>query len=147
MSSADTMTLKDLAKTMREIDFVMLTTRTADGNFAARPMSNNGEVDYDGVSYYFTWATSRMVNDIAVEPKVGLSLQSSKGLFGKPPLFVSVEGHAELVRDKAEFAEHWSSGLDRWFKQGVETPGVVMLKVRAVRIHYWDGEEQGEVKL
>jgi general stress protein 26 len=145
MSDAKTLDLKALAKEMRDIDFAMLTTRAADGNLAARPMSNNGEVDYDGDSYYFTWAQSRMVADIEAEPRVGLSFQGAKGLFGKPPLFVSVEGRAEISRDKASFAAHWTSDLDRWFKDGIDTPGVAMIKVSATRIHYWDGEDEAEV--
>jgi general stress protein 26 len=145
MNRSTPMTLTELADVMKSIDFAMLTTRTEDGSLAGRPMSNNGEVDYDGDSYYFTWAASRMVADIQVEPRVGLSFQGSKSLLGKPPLFVAVEGRAEISRDKSEFAAHWSSDLDRWFEQGIDTPGVVMIKVRAERIHYWMGEDDGEV--
>ena len=37
--------------------------------------------------------------------------------------------------------------MERWFPQGIETPGLVLLKVHASRLHYWDGEDEGEVKL
>lgn len=139
------MTLQSLSKKMADIDFAMLITKTAAGEISARPMSNNGEVDFDGDSYYFTWEDSRMTDDIEKDPSVGLTFTGSKGLLGKPPLFVSVEGHAELVRDKARFAEHWTPELDHWFKDGIDTPGVTMIKVRAKRVHYWDGEDQGEL--
>ena len=139
------MTLKDLSKKMADIDFAMLITKTKAGKVSARPMSNNGEVDFDGDSYYFTWEDSRMTNDIEADPSVGLTFTGSKGLLGKPPLFVSVEGQAELVRDKAAFATHWTDELDRWFKDGIDTPGVTMIRVRAERVHYWDGEEQAEL--
>ena len=33
------------------------------------------------------------------------------------------------------------------FEQGIDTPGVVLVKVHATRIHYWDGEDEGEVPL
>lgn len=139
------MTLKDLSKKMADIDFAMLTTKTKLGQLSSRPMSNNGEVDFDGDSYYFTWEDSRMTSDIERDPLVGLTFQGSKGLLGKPPLFVSVEGEAELIRDKALFVEHWTEELDRWFKNGIDTPGVTMIKVRAKRVHYWAGEDQGEL--
>lgn len=42
----------------------MLATHTGGGGIAMRPMSNNGEVDYDGDPYYFAWAAARMVADI-----------------------------------------------------------------------------------
>ena len=43
-----TMTLADIAKQMRDIDFGMLSTRAENGAIASRPMSNNGEVEYRG---------------------------------------------------------------------------------------------------
>lgn len=141
------MTLQDLSKKMQGIDFAMLNTHAESGEIAARPMSNNGDVEYDGDSYYFTYEKARMVSEIERDAQVGLSFTGNKGLLGKPPIFISVEGKAELIRDKATFEEHWTKELDRWFEQGVDTPGVVMIKVHASRIHYWDGEEGGEIKV
>ncbi|MBU8540135.1 pyridoxamine 5'-phosphate oxidase family protein [Falsiroseomonas tokyonensis] len=142
-----TWTIEDLAKAMGRIDFTMLTTRTEGGALATRPMSNNGEVEYRGDSFYFSWDSARLVRDIEADPMVGLSFQgqSIAGLLGKPPLFVAVQGKGRIIRDRAAFAEHWSEDLDRWFPQGIETPGVAMIHVRATRIHYWDGEDQGEI--
>jgi general stress protein 26 len=140
-------TLAALAEKMRDIDFAMLATHTEGGAIAQRPMSNNRDVDYDGDSYYFTWADSRMIRDIESDPQVGLSFLGKSGLFGLRPFFVAVEGKAEIVRDKAAFAEHWTKDLDRWFDQGIDTPGVAMIHVDAVRLHYWDGEEEGELNL
>jgi general stress protein 26 len=147
MNDSNAMTLKELAQAMRDLDFAMLTTRTEDGSMATRPMSNNGEVEYDGDSYYFAWEQSRMVRDIEATPQVGLSFQDSRAGEDKRPFFVGVQGDATVIKDKAAFAEHWSSDLDRWFPEGVDTPGLAMLKVRAHRIHYWAGEQQGEVPL
>jgi len=141
------LTLRDLAEKMKHIDFTMLMTHTEDDQIAGRPMSNNGDVDYQGDSYYFTWEKSRMVSDIERDATVALSFQGNKGLLGKPPIMVSVEGEAELVRDKTAFAAHWNKDLERWFSDGVDTPGIVMIKVHASRIHYWDGEEEGEVRV
>ena len=141
------LTLPQLAKKMKDIDFAMLSTRAEGGQIAARPMSNNGDVDYDGDSYYFTTDDTVMVRDIERDPKVGLSFQGSAGLLKQRPLFVAVEGRADLIRDKAQFAAHWNSDLDRWFEQGIDTPGLVMIKVRAERAHYWDGEDEGEITL
>lgn len=141
-----TKTLADLSEKMRDIDFAMLSTHTDGGQIAARPMSNNRQVDYDGTSHYFSMGDTRTVSDIARDPKVGLSFLGKSGLLGMKPFFVAVEGHAELIRDKAAFAEHWTSDLDRWFADGIDTPGLVLIKVRAERVHYWDGEDEGEIR-
>jgi len=142
-----TKTLGDIAETMRDIDFAMLTTRTDGGAIAARPMSNNREVEYDGDSWYFAFENTRTVQDIARDANVGLAFQTRGGLLGKPPMFIHVEGQAEIIKDKATFAEHWTDGLDRWFERGIDTPGLTLIRVRGVRAHYWDGEDQGELML
>ena len=138
-------TLTDIAEKMRDIDFTMLLTHTLGGKIAGRPMSNNREVEYQGDSYFFTWSHSRMVDDIDRNANVALAFMGAKHLLGKPGIDIHVEGIAKVVRDRAAFAEHWNKNLDRWFKQGVDTPGVVMIHVHAQRVHYWDGEEEGEI--
>lgn len=140
-----TKTLADLAEKMRDIDFAMLSTHTDGGAIAGRPMSNNRQVDYDGDSFYFSMDDARTVSDIARDAKVGLSFLGKSGLLGMRPFFVAVEGVGKIIRDKAAFAEHWTSDLDRWFADGVDTPGLVLIKVHATRLHYWDGEDEGEV--
>lgn len=138
------LTLPELAKKMKDIDFTMLSTRTASGAIAARPMSNNGDVEYDGDSWFFGFEDSGGVEDIKRDPSVGLSLHGGKSLLGKPGLFIAVEGAAELIHDKAAFKAHWTHDMDRWAEQGPDTPGIVLIKVHASRIHYWDGEDEGE---
>ncbi|WP_024588853.1 pyridoxamine 5'-phosphate oxidase family protein [Aliihoeflea sp. 2WW] len=133
--------LSDLSDKMREIDIAMLMTRTDGGAIAGRPMSNNGDVEYDGDSYYFTMSDARMVADIEADPNVSLAFQ------GDDMFMVAVQGKGEIVRDKAAFEDHWNPDLDDWFEDGVDTEGLVMIKVSAERVHYWDGEENGEVKL
>ena len=140
-------TLADIAKTMRDIDFTMLSTRAPNGAIGARPMSNNRDVDYDGDSYFFTTEDTQMVADITRDPQVGLALQAKAGLLHMRPFFVAIEGMAALIRDKAAFEQHWNKDLERWFADGVDTPGLVLIHVHAGRIHYWDGEDEGEIKV
>jgi len=139
-------TLAEIAKDMAGIDIAILSTHTDGGQIASRPMSNNGDVTYDGTSYYFTFEQARTVTDIARNPKVALGFTSEGGIFNDG-LYVAAEGIAELIRDKTAFKAHWTPDLDRWFDKGVDTPGVVLIKVRATRITYWQGEEEGEIVL
>lgn len=140
-----TKSLKDLAHDMRSIDICMLSTRAENGAIAARPMSNNTDVEYDGDSWFYTSDDTRMVDDILRDPNVSLSFQSKKMMV--KPFSIAVEGKGEIIRDKQIFREHWNKDLDRWFEQGVDTPGLVMIKVHADRIAYWEGEENGEITL
>lgn len=140
-------TLAEIAEKMRDIDFCMLSTRTEGDAIAARPMSNNRDVDYDGDAWFFTCDDTRLAHDIEADPQVGLSFQGKAGLLGLRPFFLAIEGRAELIRDKAEFEAHWTKGLDMWFEQGVDTPGLVLIRVRGERAHYWDGMDEGELLL
>jgi general stress protein 26 len=138
-------TLRDVAEKIRDIDFAMLLTVAPGGAVTGRPMSNNRDVDYDGDSYFFTTEDADSVAHIENHSQVALSYAGSKGLLGKPPAFIAVQGEAELIRDRARFEAHWNKDLERWFAQGVDTPGLVLLKVHARRIHYWDGTDEGEI--
>jgi len=142
--------LEDISADMKQIDFCTLATHAPGGAIGARPMSNNREVDYTGDSWFFTYEDRQMVSDIERDPKVAMTYLGSaglKGILGAPGQFIHVEGTAQVIRDKNRFAEHWDKSLDRWFPQGVDTPGTVMLEIAATRIHYWDGEDEGEVTL
>lgn len=141
------LTLEDISEKMRDIDFAILSTRTEDGAIAGRPMSNNRQVDFDGDSYFFTLDSTRTVADIRREPQVGLGYQGKSGALGMKPFFITLEGRAELIQDKAQFTDHWTKDLDAWFKEGIDTPGLTLIKVRATRLHVWDGYEEAEIPL
>lgn len=141
------MTLSDLSAKMRGIDYCTMSTHTEGGAIGGRPMSNNADVEYDGDSFFFASDDARSVHDIAADPKVGLAYQGKSGLLGQRPFFVTVEGNAELIRDKDMFREHWTTDVERYFPQGIDTPGLVLIKVHASRIHYWDGEDEGEIRV
>lgn len=83
--------------------------------------------------------------DIATDPKVALSFAGKPGLLGKPGLFVAVEGRGDIIRDRATMKQHWTSDVERYFPDGLDTPGIVLIRVQANRIHYWDGEDEGEI--
>ena len=136
--------IKEISDRMAGIDIAILSTHTQNGQIANRPMSNNGDVKYDGTSYYFTFEQARTVTDIQANPKVALGFTSAGGIFSDA-IYIAVEGIAELIRDKAVFRSHWTSDLDRWFEKGIDTPGIVLIKVKATRVSFWDGEDEGEV--
>jgi general stress protein 26 len=137
--------LEDISERMRDIDFAVLSTRTEGGAIAGRPMSNNRQVEFDGDSYFFTLESTRTVGDIKRNPSVGLTYQSKAGMLGMKPFFITIEGQAELIKHKDRFADHWTKDLDAWFKEGIDTPGLTLVKVVAQRLHYWDGYDEGEI--
>jgi len=121
--------IEEISDRMAGIDIAILSTHTQNGQIANRPMSNNGDVKYDGTSYYFTFEQARTVTDIQANPKVALGFTSAGGIFSDA-IYIAVEGIAELIRDKTAFRKHWTSDLERWFENGVDTPGIVLIKVK-----------------
>ncbi|EZP54336.1 pyridoxamine 5'-phosphate oxidase family protein [Sphingomonas sp. RIT328] len=141
------LSLHDLSKIMAKLDYTMMATRSSDGTMTARPMSNNGDVEYEGDSYFFAYQNSRKIADLRADPHVTLSYTGAAGMLGGPPLFVTVEGVAALIEDKAAFADHWTKDLDRYFPEGIDTPGVVMIRIDATTIRYWDGGDEGVISI
>lgn len=141
------MTLEDLSSQLKKIDFCMLSTNAGSGRISSRPMSNNGDVEYDGDSWFFSYEDTRKIAEIEGIKNVSLTFTAPPSLLGKPGIFIAIEGIASLVRDKTAFEKHWLADLERWFPEGIDTPGLVLIKVSASSIQYWDGEENGEVNL
>lgn len=144
---AETMTLDELSKKLGKIDFCMFNTNGGSGTINSRPMSNNGDVEYDGDSWFFSYDDTRKITEIGRDSEVTLTFTSPPSLLGKPGIFIAVNGEARLVRDKTQFEAHWVKDLDRWFPDGVDTPAILLIKVSARTIEYWDGEENGRIDL
>ncbi len=142
-----TMTLHDLTKKLQKIDFCMMSTHSGSGTISNRPMSNNGDVEYDGDSWFFSYEETNKIADIDRNPKVSLSFTEPPSLLGKPGIFISIEGEARVIRDKAAFEQHWVADLERWFPQGTDTPGLVLIEIAGARVQYWDGEDNGTILL
>lgn len=126
---------------MKNLDFCMMITQDGRNTYHSRPMSNNGKVEYDGKSWFFTYDDSNKVKQIETDPKVSLVYQTDE------MLFIECYGHASIIKQKKLLEEKWVDGLSRWFPNGVETPGICLIKVEASRVSFWDKEEEGEYKV
>ena len=134
-------TISFIRAKMKNLDICMMTTTGPKGVLTARPMSNNGDVKYDGDSYFFSYEGSQKIEDIEKDTSVNLSFIASNDLY------IAVEGKAKLIRSKTAMKPHWVSSLNTWFKDGLDTEGIVLIKVSAKKIKYWDRMEQGEIPL
>jgi general stress protein 26 len=141
------MTKEELSKHLKKLDFCMFSTRGASNRISTRPMSNNGDVEYDGDSWFFSYADTRKISDIRKDNAVQLTFTAPPHLLGKPGIFIAIDGNASLIEDVSEFEQHWVKGLERWFPEGTQTPGLALIKVSARSIQYWDGEENGKVEV
>ena len=142
MSKKSSSKIKKVAKLMRDLDFCMLTTRTKRGGLHARPMSNNGQVEFDGDVWFFSEMDSRKVGEIEAQPSVQLSYVDLDGW-----RFVSMIGRARIVRDAEKKQARWVEDLEQWFDDGPESDAIVLIKVTPSVVSYWTKKDAGELKI
>lgn len=132
--------LKAVAEIMKDLDFCMMITKDGRNTLHSRPMSNNGKVEYDGTSWFFADINSNKVKQIESNPMTSLVFQTDK------MLFIDCYGMATITQNKNLIKEKWVDGLERWFPEGPETPGVCLIKLDAHRIQFWGKDGDGEYR-
>ncbi|HEX5741605.1 MAG TPA: pyridoxamine 5'-phosphate oxidase family protein [Pilimelia sp.] len=114
---------------LRDSDLCMLTTMTKDGRHLSRPMSLQ-KTEFDGDLWFFAFEDSDVAAQIRDSPQVNVAV-SDKGKW------ISVSGRAEVCYDRDRAAQLWHKGLEAWFPEGLDTPGLTMIKVTAESAQYW----------
>jgi general stress protein 26 len=128
--------LRRIGGLTRDIDICMFVTRS-DGRLRGRPMSNNGDVEYDGDTWFFSYRDTPKVEEIAADPRVELAyIATERGTW------LSIEGTAQLVEDDQRKRELWQEDLGAWFETGPDDDRVVLIKVQADRVHGWAEVEE-----
>ena len=122
-----------LAEKTKDVGFAMLTTIGPNGEPHTRPMSTH-EVDDDGSLWFFTYADSTKVGDIAANPRVAVGYADP----GKN-LWVSVTGDAAVVRDEGQVHERWSAPLKVFCPDGPDDTRIALVKVTPLAGEIWDG--------
>lgn len=126
-----TTNIAKVAELIDGIEIAMLTTIEDDGSLRSRPMGTQ-ELEFDGELWFFTDADSAKVEEVRRDRRVNLS-------YAQPDKqrYVSLSGTADLVRDPAKMEQLWRAPLKLWFPDGLETPGIALLRVRVSHGEYW----------
>jgi general stress protein 26 len=132
MTHTDPKAREKLFDMIKDIRVAMMTTVDADGSLRSRPMWTQ-KPDANGDLWFMTKLDSSKTAEISREHKVGLA-------FSEPDdqNYVSVSGHAEIVRDKNAIEEHWQESMRTWFPNGKDDPELALIKVTPEYGEYWD---------
>jgi len=95
-----------IAEAIKDIDICMLVTDTGSG-LRGRPMSNNGNVDYDGDSWFFAMRDSDKVRQIEAQATVELAYMGTERGSG-----ISIEGPADPASGDAASGDAWGARAD-----------------------------------
>ncbi|MFF5178367.1 pyridoxamine 5'-phosphate oxidase family protein [Micromonospora sp. NPDC000316] len=126
---------------VRDARICMLTTIALDGRQVSRPMGLQ-EAEFDGDLWFFASTDSAKVRQIRVNPEVNVAFSDQKR-----SAWVSVSGTATEGFDRARAEQLWNPVLKVWFPDGLDTPGLTLIKVHASSAEYWDSPSSTVVNL
>ena len=138
--TADADMMKKLWDMIRSIKFAMLTSEDGE-HLRSRPMVA-AQSSFEGALFFFTRASSHKVDEVERKDRVCIS-------YADPDHqnYVSLSGHAGVVRDPALVKAHWSEGMRTWFPKGSDDPDIAILKVDVDQAEYWDAPSSAMVHL
>ncbi len=126
--------IKELAKLIHGVKFAMLTVQTPEGHLHSHPMTTQ-DVEFDGDIWFIGGKDTAQVSAMRSHPQVNVSYaRPDKGVY------VSVNGTAELVEDRAKLDELWSDMYKAYFPEGKEDPNIQLIRISAHGAEYWESE-------
>ena len=117
-------------RVLEHFSTAMLVTHGMDGLPRARPMFVAG-TQPSGDLWFVTSADSGKVDELRLDRRVAATFQSSSR-------YLSISGHAEVVRDRAMIDALWSATWEAWFEKGRDDPSLCLIRMRAHEAEYWD---------
>ena len=134
--------IPQIATLINQIDICLFATRGDDGQLHARPMSNNGQVEWDGQSWFFAPTDGRLVTELRADPAAVAAYRAEEGF-----AFVSVSGRATIETDQELKKRYWLDDLERWFPNGPSDPDVALIRLDAEEAQWWTEDGDGKADL
>jgi len=134
--------IPQIATLINQIDICLFATRGDDGQLHARPMSNNGQVEWDGQSWFFAPTDGRLVTELRADPAAVAAYRAEEGF-----AFVSVSGRATIETDPELKERYWLDDLERWFPNGPADPNVALIRLDAEEAQWWTEDGDGKADL
>ena len=128
-----------LVELLRQFSTAMLVTHEADGRLRARPMAI-AQVEDSGKLWFVSGDDTAKVHEIIVDTRVHLTLQKDRSVY------LSINGHATLIHDRAKVDEVWNESFKVWFQEGKSDPNLVLISVEPEDAEYWDNHGWKKVK-
>lgn len=122
-----------IAELVSKAKVAMLTTATAGGQRVSRPMGLQ-EAEFDGDLWFFAYDDSAKVAQIKADPEVNVAFSDTKN-----SSWTSIAGRAEIVHDRHKAEELYTPTLKAWFPDGLDTPGLTLIRIHADSAEYWEG--------
>jgi general stress protein 26 len=119
-----------LVELLGDLQVAMLTTTAEDGRLEAVPMARQ-EVEPSAELWFITARDTRHVANLSARPHVGLTFSSRDA-------WVSLQGTATVVDDRAKLEELWNTFAEAWLPGGPEDDNATLIRFDAEGGEYWD---------
>ena len=80
------------------------------------------------------------MHEIAEDTRVHITLQKDRAIY------LSINGHASLVHDRAKVYEVWQEAFQVWFPEGRDDSNLVLISVEPEDAEFWDNHGWKKVK-
>jgi general stress protein 26 len=131
---------------LKEFSNVMFVTQagpdpTSSGSLRlrARPMGI-AHLEEDCTLWFFTSVDSSKVEEARASTLAHVVCQSAMR-------FLSVEGRAAIVHDRATIERFWTKAVEAWFPNGKDDPQVCLIRFVPAEVEYWDSTGTRGLKL
>lgn len=123
---------KEIAQIIDSVKFGMLSTLGKGNKIHSRPMTTS-QIEDNGHIWFFTSIETDLVKEVSIEDNVQLS-------YAEPTnnVYISINGDAEIINDKAKKEELWTPLAKAWFPKGVDDPNLVLVKIKVNEAEVWD---------
>ncbi len=91
------------------------------------------DVEFDGSIYFLTDERSGKIDDLIKNPEAIVTYSDEV-----KQIYLSLRGHASVIRDKDTIKQHWTAAARGWFPAGPEDPEVALIRVAIDDAEYWD---------
>ena len=142
-SRPDVHSFDRLKELIEDIKIGMLTTMDDDGTLRSRPLHTVHVDDEDCTLWFFTSVSSPKVSEMESDAgRVNVS-------YANPAKqdYVSVSGHAAIVRDREKMKAMYTKWIEVFFPKGLDDPDLALLRVDVEKAEYWDSPGSSVARL
>ncbi len=132
MAGTDKNAQKKVIELIKDLKIAMLSTRSPDGKYRARPMAIS-DTEFDGHLYFLTGGGSGKVHDLEKDPETVITFADRHDAS-----YVALRGTAEIIHDREAVKKHWTEIARAWFPKGTDDPNLTLIRVAIDEAEYWD---------
>lgn len=123
--------IEKLSDLIKDIQITMFTTSGPRG-LRSRPMFTQ-DTPFDGELWFITSDGAEVVREIEGSDQVLLTYAHP----GQQE-YITVNGQAEVLNDRARIHSFWKPTFKVWFPEGENDPSIRLIRVTVSRAEYWD---------